>query len=74
MIKDITTKIEQINPLKVQDFEEYLEQYWMDNHMEGQTKDQCGDAFEAWLEQLDGNEYMELGQSYGQYIIKIYEN
>ena len=70
MIKDITTKIEQINPKKIQDFEEYLEQYWMDNHMEGQTKDQCGDAFENWTSNLDVLEVMELAQEWGDKISK----
>ena len=63
------TIIKGLKPVpKVQNFEEYLEEYWMDNHMEGQTKDQCVDAFENWLSNLDGNEYMELAQSWGNKI------
>lgn len=41
-------------------FEEFLQEYWMDNISEGQTKDQIEDAYENWLSQLDVQELIDL--------------
>ncbi len=49
-------------------FETYLETYWMENHYEGQSKDQSIDACEAWIEQLDVAEVIELAQKWGDII------
>ena len=46
-------------------FESFLQQYWMDEEAEGQTKDQCEDACDTWMEQLDVAELIELGELYG---------
>jgi len=52
----------------MESFETYLQTYWMENKYEGQSKDQCEDAFENWVCQLDVAEVIELAQKWGDII------
>lgn len=55
-------------------FEDYLKETWANSPAtDGLFKDQWEDAFDAWLEQLDGNEYIELGDKYGIELTKRLE-
>lgn len=47
-------------------FKEYLQ--WEHSHNYSGTGDDMPDNFEKWLGQLDGGEYMEFAQDYGEYI------
>lgn len=49
-------------------FETYLQTYWMENEYQGQSKDQCEDAVENWISQLDVAEVIELAQKWGDII------
>ena len=49
-------------------FESFLQQYWMDEEAEGQTKDQCEDACEDWMSRLDVAELIELGEAFGRQV------
>lgn len=50
-------------------FEQYLLERFMDlREVDGVPiiKDNCEDMFDSWLAQLDGNEYMEYAQIWGE--------
>lgn len=45
-------------------FEEFLQNRFVQEHPEV-YKDQIEDAFDRWLQELDGNEYIALGEEFG---------
>lgn len=47
-------------------FEEFMQ--WEHAHDYSGTDDDMPDAFDNWLCELDGEEYMEYAQEYGEYI------
>jgi hypothetical protein len=48
-------------------FEDFLKETWANSPAtDGLYKDQWEDAFDAWLESLDGNEYIEYADAYAQ--------
>ena len=49
----------------MQTFENFLEDKFSELEI-GILDDDLPDAFSAWLENLDGEEYMEFGQQYGE--------
>lgn len=52
-------------------FEDYLKETWTTSPAtDGLYKDQWEDAFDAWLGDLDGNEYVEFGNQYGAELTK----
>lgn len=52
--------------MKILSFESFLEEHWMDNLAEGQSKDASISATERWMEGLDVAELIELGNKYGE--------
>jgi hypothetical protein len=54
---------------KVQDFEEFLAEVHHELHPET-LDDDMSDAFDNWLGQLDGEEYIEYGNKFGLSIAK----
>ncbi len=56
---------EQVKGMWSKDFESFLEEYWMDNLMEGQSKEAAMDAIERWESNLDIEELIELANLYG---------
>ena len=65
----ITKSVKKTMKIEPQDFEGWLEDKFMEDYTG--IKDDCGDAFERYLEQLDGEEWLGLGQEYGDRIYKI---
>ncbi len=59
--------IEDMNNMKT--FETFLQEYWMENEAEGQTKDQCEDAEENWESNLDVQEVIDLADEYAKELV-----
>jgi len=57
--------------MKIPSFQYFLEEYWMENLAEGQTKDQSIEATDRWIEQLEVQELIDFGELYGQRIADI---
>lgn len=54
-------------------FNDFLEEYWMSNEMEGQTKDQVEDAIDRWMSNLDAGDVVELGEKYGLELVERWQ-
>jgi hypothetical protein len=54
-------------------FEKWLEEKFDENDEIGGmpiTKDNCEDMFDSWLQNLDVQELIDFGESYGKYVAK----
>jgi hypothetical protein len=56
---------EKVKGMWAKDFDSFLQEYWMDNFMEGQSKDAAIDAIERWIENLQADDFIELANLYG---------
>ncbi len=56
---------EKVKGMWSKDFESFLQEYWMDNFMEGQSKEAAMDAIERWISNLDADEFIELADLFG---------
>lgn len=52
-------------------FEDYLKDVFLETY--SGVKDDMSEAFEYWLENLDGNDLIDLGDKFGEQLKQIYE-
>lgn len=57
--------------MRLNNFEEFLQDYFADNNPEIMD-DNIPDEFDSWIEKLDLDDFIRLGQKYGEKIHKHY--
>lgn len=52
-------------------FEDWLRDYWYEHESEGVLDDDCPEAEEDWIANLDPDDWIRLGQKFGEYVKKM---
>lgn len=59
-----------LTPIHMKTFEDYLYDYYVENKPQGVLDDDLHDSFIEWMGDLDGEDYLELGDDYGKFLMK----